>query len=126
MTALSDVKPIRYAPLAPLILPHGWRVDEAGFDGARYLHRKGLRAIVSACIEDDGRPWLHMSLSRADRLPTWDELREAKDLFIGRDRHAYQCLVPPSEYVNVHPFCLHLFAPVDGRALPDFRKGGTI
>jgi hypothetical protein len=85
-----------------------------------------LRVLCSACVESDGKRWIHVSCSRPNRLPSWEELRLVKDTFIGRDRKAIQVLPPASEYVNDNPHVLHLWACLDGDGLPDFRKDGTI
>lgn len=47
-----------------------------------------------------------------EALPSWEDLRRVKDIFIGREVEAYQVLPKESEYVNVHPFCLHLWVPL--------------
>jgi hypothetical protein len=59
-------------------------------------------------------------------MPSWEDCRLVKDTFIGRDRRALQILPPASEYVNIHPYCLHLWSCLDGAGLPDFRHGGQI
>lgn len=87
---------------------------------------RGLYVIVSGCVEGDGRRWIHVSCSRSDRLPSWSDLRKVKDAFIGRERKAIQVLPPASEYVNFHPYVLHLWCCLDGDGLPDFRKDGAI
>ena len=92
-----------------------------------YLHiNMPLRVICSACVEADGKRWVHVSCSRPNRIPSWEELRLVKDTFVGRDRKAIQVLPSDAEYVNAHPYVLHLWACLDGDGLPDFRKGGLI
>lgn len=85
-----------------------------------------LHVICSAAVERDGRRWMHVSCSRRNRLPSWEELRLVKDTFIGPDRRALQILPPQSEYVNLHPNVLHLWSCLDSDGLPDFRKDGEI
>lgn len=111
----------------PQPVPRGWRLLEDGLDGGCYRHANGLAAIVSGAREADGRRWLHLSLSRKDRLPTWDDLRAAKEAFLG-DRYAVQVLPPRRLYVNINPRVLHLFAladPADPWPLPEFSLGGV-
>ena len=111
----------------PLILPAGWRSKLFGDAGICYIHdaqRKSV--IVSTAILRDGKRWLHFSIAIKDRLPTWDEVVEAKELFLGSDVRAL-CIFPErSKWVNIHNFCLHLWCCMDGDGLPDFGELGTI
>jgi hypothetical protein len=108
-------------PADPLMFQ---RID---FDGLAYQHiAMPLRVICSAQLERDNRRWMHVSCSRPNRLPSWEELRLVKDTFIGRDRKALQVLPPQAEYVNIHPHVLHLWSCLDGDGLPDFRWFGQI
>lgn len=73
----------------------------------------GLNVLRSLAETENGEKWIHVSLSRRDRMPEWVEIRKVKDHFLG-DIEAYQVLPKKQDYVNVHNFCLHLWAPVDG------------
>ena len=109
------------------VMPPAWQCVLKGADGARYEHaRTGQAVILSVCREADGRRWVHLSTSFARRLPTWEELRATKNLFLGREVTALQVLPRESEYVNVHPYTLHLWVCTDGDATPDFRKDRTL
>ncbi len=109
------------------VMPPAWVCEAKGDDGCRYYHtRTGQLVILSVCREADGRRWVHLSTSFRRRLPTWEEMRVAKNLFLGREVTALQVLPRESEYVNVHPYTLHLWVCVDGDATPDFRKDGTL
>lgn len=114
-----------HAHFAALGTPINWYRHEEPFLAYRKIGDK-VTVIVSGSTEADGRRWLHVSVSRPSRLPSWEDLREVKDTFIGRDRKAIQVLPPASEYVNIHPHVLHLWACVDDDGLPDFRKDGGI
>lgn len=110
----------------PRVLPASWREVQRGRDGAKYMNASArLGCILSCSIEADGRAWLHMSVSHAQRIPTWGELRVCKEQFLG-DREAYSVMPPRARYVNLHKNVLHLFALLDetASALPDF-TGGT-
>lgn len=85
-----------------------------------------LAVICSATVEEDGRRWMHVSCSKPRCLPTWEDIRLVKDTFIGRERRAIQVLPPESEYVNLHPYVLHLWSCLDDDGLPDFRKEGQV
>lgn len=109
--------------LDPVIVPPGWRCMVRSYDGRHWIHDNGLSVIVSLAMESDGRKWLHASVARADRLPTYDDMRTLKDTFIGRRRKAIQVFAPESEHVNINPYCLHLWCRLDGDPLPDFTHG---
>jgi hypothetical protein len=64
-----------------------------------------------AIIASNGMGWDHVSVSRADRCPTWDEMELVKRLFFKDDECAMQLHVPPSDHINCHPNCLHLWRP---------------
>lgn len=62
----------------------------------------------------DGKSKLckHLSLSCADRNPTWEEIKEARYRFLDRNKDAYQVLPPPDQYVNIHNFTFHVWQPI--------------
>jgi hypothetical protein len=82
---------------------------------------KGYIVIISGTVKDGGR-WVHLSFSRGDRVPDWEELKAVKSRFLGDETLAVQVFPPKSQWVNVHPYCLHLWHCVDGDPLPDFRE----
>lgn len=85
------------------------------------VHMSGLRAFKTIIVRG-GKKWIHVSLSRPDCLPTYNELALVKYDLIGPKRKAIMVLPSIDQHVNVHPYCLHLFAALgadDG--LPDFR-----
>lgn len=67
---------------------------------------RGCNVIVSK----DAGLW-HMSISRTDRLPTYDELKDARYHFLSDVKYIVQIFPPKSDFVNVHQFCLHLWEP---------------
>lgn len=103
----------------PRKLPSDVRLIERRIDGAAYLCAHGLSVIASGDTEADGKRWLHVSCAHRRQLPTWEELRWVKETFVG-DRYAVQEFPPPDRYVNIHPYCLHLFACLDEWPLPEF------
>lgn len=120
-------------PQMAFALPAGWELVDAGPDGWCCDNpRRGLRVIGShGHVYPDGRRWFHLSLSRRDRaMPTFDQLPEAKRLFIGSGRKAVQVFPPDDEWYTVPgrnmPEVLHLFASLDDDPLPDFRIGGAL
>jgi hypothetical protein len=61
--------------------------------------------------------WEHVSVSGNRRPPNWEEMCWVKDLFWDDEETVVQFHPPKSEYVNMHPHCLHLWKPL-GRDIP--------
>jgi hypothetical protein len=68
-------------------------------------------------IFSDGLGWEHVSVSTPNRVPNWAEMCFVKNLFWSPDDVVVQFHPARSEYVNDHPFCLHLWRPC-GRSFP--------
>jgi hypothetical protein len=85
--------------------------------------RKGERvtlyAIASNGLEpDQPDEWQHVSVHASvvslvkgdyDRAPTWDEMCFVKDLFWDKQDCVVQYHPPQSDYINRHPYTLHLW-----------------
>lgn len=116
----------------PTILPASWREtqeswgEEAGRVYQRvYRKTTGLLVLISCALQDDGKRWLHVSVSRSDtKIPDWQTMSEVKNLFIGAERTALQVMPPKSKHVNIHPGVMHLWYCLDGDVTPDFTGGG--
>lgn len=85
-----------------------------------------LMVIITGGEELDQKRWVHVSMSRPGRLPTYDDMCWVKRAFIGDDKTAYQVFPPKAKHVNIHSYCLHLWHCVDGDVTPDFTKNGQI
>ena len=72
-------------------------------------HRDG-ELLISVAIEGGD---YHLCISCADRLPTYEELKEARYKYCPNDCYMAQIFPPKEEFVNVNPYCLHLWE-VDG------------
>lgn len=124
---MKTVEEISIAPWLPKSLPEAWeRLSPDGWDddGAAWDNRgMGLRVILSVGREEDDRLWLHASVSRRSRVPTYEDLAVLRNLFLG-NRKAVMVFPEERNYVNIHPYCLHLFAAVDHDPLPEFSRGG--
>lgn len=112
-------RPYKY----PRVMPRDWRIVRNCDEGAIYFRADRLKVIMSCAQERDERVWLHVSLSRPDRMPTYDDMAEVKRVFIGPDKTAYQLFVPDTDHVNLHSHCLHLWSCLDGPVTPDFTRG---
>jgi hypothetical protein len=59
-------------------------------------------------------------------MPTYADLCLAKRDLVGRFRKAIQIFPPETEHVNLHAYCLHLWAPLSHDPLPDFSRGNGV
>ena len=86
------------------------------------------------CQVSDGMGWDHVSISlikavhkvigrirvakkasmvMVERCPTWQEMCFIKSLFWDDEDSVMQLHPPKSQWVNNHPYCLHLWRPTD-------------
>lgn len=87
-----------------------------------FKHVSQMHAIKTIEVRG-GKPWIHVSISRDQRDPTYNDMAIAKHDLIGAGRKAIMVFAPQNEHVNIHKHCLHLFAALDGDdGLPDFRN----
>lgn len=84
--------------------------DSFGNNGAFEANLKRGQSVF--IIASDGAGWEHVSVSRQDRCPTWDEMCQVKDLFWDKEDCIIQYHPPHSVYVDNHKFCLHLWRPI--------------
>ncbi len=63
-------------------------------------------------IASDGAGWEHVSISHAVHVPSWAVMCRLKDLFWDAEDCVMQLHPEKSQYVNLHPNCLHLWRPV--------------
>ena len=68
-------------------------------------------------IASNSEGWDHVSVSLANRCPTWEEMCFVKDLFFWPGEWVLQYHPAKGDYVNCHPFVLHLWRPQD-QAIP--------
>lgn len=54
----------------------------------------------------------HVSVSLPRRCPTWDEMCLIKDIFWDEEECVVQFHPPRSQYVDTHPYCLHLWKKI--------------
>lgn len=57
-------------------------------------------------------PWEHVSVSTRTRCPNWPEMCFIKSLFWDDEETVVQFHPPKSQYINQHPYCLHLWKPL--------------
>jgi hypothetical protein len=105
--------------------PSYWHIVERGGDGLmwRRLRGEAISVIESTSKDQEGRTWLHVSVAKPSdkKLATYQDLEEARKLFIGEERECYMIFPPKERYVNIKPV-MHLWACLDAPkgVLPQF------
>jgi hypothetical protein len=92
-------------------------------DLTRNLRSGSLGSCKVVAAEENGR-W-HLSISHAWRLPTWDELNAARDALIPADVWLCQPMPPKAFWLNLHPYCLHLWEVRDRTLLLQWAGEGS-
>jgi len=84
--------------------------DSYGNNGAFTFTHAGYTVL---CIASDGEGWEHVSVSiNRQRCPSWETMCVIKNMFWDSPHDCvFQFHPPESEYVNMHPYCLHLWRP---------------
>ena len=81
-----------------------------GNNGAFRVRLKGGQTFN--VIASDGAGWEHVSVSRSDRCPTWGEMCQVRNMFWAPDAWVIQYHPAATDYVNEHPYCLHMWRPL--------------
>lgn len=69
-------------------------------------HGQYLKVIAS-----DGGGWDHVSVSRPERCPVWEEMAWIKAQFFKDDETVMELHLPTAQHINNHRYCLHLWRP---------------
>ena len=101
----------------------GWWQVGVRPNGVMLKDCRKARSVIVSFERHANKWWLHASIARPKMMPTYDDLTELKQTFIGKDRKAIMVLPAEAEHVNIHNYCLHLFACLGEDPLPDFTKG---
>ena len=101
-------------------VPEKYRVRTGSFRSSITDGNNGVFKVRSLkiktclhCIASDGAGWEHVSVSTYSRCPSWKEMSLIKNLFWGCDDLVVQMHPPESDYINNHPYCLHLWRKCD-------------
>jgi len=106
-------------------VPHQYRVrngrmassDAAGNNGVFVIPYPG-RSMRLRTVASDGDGWEHVSVSMSGlACPTWPMMAHIKRMFWDAEDVVIQYHPAESQYVNCHPFTLHLWRPV-GQSFP--------
>ncbi len=82
---------------------------DTGFGGSYYdsISGKWLNFIFSNQLG-----WEHLSISMPNKTPSWEQMCRMKDIFWNEDETCIEYHPAKSQYVNMHPHCLHIWKPV--------------
>ena len=102
--------------------PHAadqYRIRQGRYSSDATSGNNGAFIIPGPCgrdlnvIASDQGGWEHVSVSVSNRCPNWPEMCRIKDIFWNEDECVVQYHPAKSEYVNHHPYCLHLWRPIE-------------
>lgn len=82
---------------------------------------KGIKVIATAAIEKDLCLWLHVSFACNNKMPDYSDISFIKQQFFGDDLKAIMVFPKRTEHINLHQYCLHLWANLTQDDLPDFK-----
>ena len=102
MRDIKEIKSNSYVKIA--------KEGEDGFRGQYYdkASRCHLNFIMSW-----GAGFEHCSVSLPTRCPSWEQMCSIKEAFWKDDECCMQLHPPKSNYVNNHPYCLHIWRPIN-------------
>lgn len=90
-----------------------WELRAHGVVGDRFggCFEVPVGQMLLHVIAASGGNWDHVSVSLAQRTPTWEEMSAVHRMFAKSTEVWMQLHVTPSAHINVHPYCLHLWRP---------------
>lgn len=89
-----------------------FQIIRKDFDGGMGVFTKGSLKNMTV-IWSYGGGWEHISIDGKNRMPTWNEMCQLKDMFFTYDECCVQYHPPKSDYVNNIPYCLHIWKPIE-------------
>ena len=76
-----------------------------------------IKGAIFVVVYSNGGGWDHVSVSHKSRCPTWPEMCVIKDIFFEEEECCVEYHPAKSNYVNIHPNCLHIWKP-QNRSIP--------
>lgn len=86
-------------------------------DGIMGIWTDPLTAKRYTYVFSWGEGWEHLSVSTPSKTPTWDIMCRFKNMFWNEDETCIEYHPAKEDYVNMHPYCLHIWKPI-GIELP--------
>lgn len=78
-----------------------------------YLVADGPLAVIADDGELSTTRWDHVSVSHKDKIPSWETMEKIRRMFFTDEETVVQIHPPIKDYVNTHPFVLHLWRKTD-------------
>lgn len=72
-----------------------------------------IKGQVFFFVCSTGGGWDHVSVSHRKRCPSWEEMCIVKDIFFNKNECCVEYHPAETDYVNLHPYCLHIWKPKD-------------
>jgi len=94
-------------------------VGDPRFNGAFIIPHYKIDGYFFCCIVSNGLGWEHVSITLqtankcVERCCTWQEMCFIKTVFWEDEESVMQLHPPKSQYVSTHPYCLHLWRPLN-------------
>lgn len=87
-----------------------------GPNGAFTVTIKGdrLRVIAHDGVHGHATGWEHVSVSLSNKSPSWEQMEVIRRLFWAETETVVQIHPPLDDYVNIHPYTLHLWRKIGG------------
>ena len=108
-------------------IPFDWIITSIRDNSASYRHLLSMLVVSESIHEQDGQRWLHVTISHSARVPTWQEIRRVKSIWIGDNRTAYHVLPRRVRLVEDadDAYTLHLWTPLDDDPFPQEMRGAA-
>lgn len=131
---VSESMGARHPFVAALKKPAGWEERAANANpvnvwGSRLFRTPGGLAVIITVDDVVGSAWVHISVSRRSRTPSYEDLLLVRRALLGEDRPAYQVFPVKSEYRSLPgATVLHLWMPLGADPFPDplGERAGTV
>lgn len=106
------MRPLPWILAEPHRIKHPMAPQDYGDDfGSFVFKRNGVKLCCIVSKACDQYPWDHVSVSTKHRCPNWDEMCFIKEIFFDDEEAVMQFHPPKSEYINCHPYTLHMWRP---------------
>jgi hypothetical protein len=99
----------RITDKASLAIYNGWAGDH---ECGAFLVPSRIDGQTIMVVASVGEGWDHVSVSRRNRCPNWQEMEQIATMFFKDDEAAMQLHVPAGDHVNNHAYCLHWWRPL--------------